>query len=103
MPSTLLDPRTQMDQALEKAIEVSRRQKRYGVSGGQLRDEQPGCHRYTFLLESAWDLSDDTDLELESSELVQPLLVKLSSTRDEVVTITVGQRLPLQSEDHTYH
>lgn len=96
------DPRTEMDRALEKAIEVSRRQKRYSVSDGRLRDEQPGRYRYTFLLEYTWDLTDDTDLELESSELAQPLQAKLSSTKDEVVTITVGQRLPVSALDHAY-
>jgi hypothetical protein len=94
------DPQLEMDQALEKAIDVERQEKRYRLSSGQLLSEQPGHTRYRFVLQSAFDLADESDLFLVSSALAQPLPVKLSHTNDTVITITTSQRLPRETLDH---
>jgi len=83
-----------MEQALDRAIELSVGSKRYRITDGRLIYEQHRRYRYAFtLVEGSWDLSDGTDLQLSSSDLAKPLPVELSNTKDDTVTITVTQRL----------
>jgi len=84
-----------MEEALDKAIALSVGRRRYTVTGGQLLYEQHRRYRYAFtLVEGSWDLPDGTDLQLSSADLVNPLPVELSGTKEDMVTITVTRRLP---------
>ena len=88
------DPRPAMEQALERAIELSVGNKQYTVIDGRLVYEQHRCYRYAFTLESSsWDLPDGTDFQLKSSDF-DHLPVELSNTKDDRITITTTQRLP---------
>jgi hypothetical protein len=88
------DPRPEMEKALDRAIELSVGRKRYRVTAGRLIYEQHRRYRYAFtLVEGSWDLPDGADLQLSSSDLVKPLSVELSGTKDDTVTIIVTQRL----------
>ncbi|GLV59834.1 hypothetical protein KDH_66580 [Dictyobacter sp. S3.2.2.5] len=87
------DPRPEMVQALERAIELSVGRKPYTLVDGRLIYEQHRRYRYTFTLESSWDLPDGTDFQLQSADF-DHLLVELSNTKDDRVTITTTQRLP---------
>jgi K+/H+ antiporter YhaU regulatory subunit KhtT len=88
------DPQQEMEEALDKAIALSAGKRHYNVTGGQWLYEQHRRYRYTFtLVEGAWDLPDSTDLQLSSADLINPLPVELSGTKDDTVTITVTQRL----------
>jgi hypothetical protein len=88
------DPRPAIEQALERAIELSVGTRRYLVTDGRLVYERHRRYRYTFtLVQGSWDLPDGTDLQLASLDLSHPLPVELSNTKDDAVTITVTQRL----------
>lgn len=88
------DPQQEMEEALDKAIALSAGERYYNVTGGQLLYEQHRRYRYTFtLVKGAWDLPDSTDLQLSSADLINPLPVELSGTKDDTVTITVTRRL----------
>ena len=88
------DPRPDIEQALERAIELSVGTKRYLITDGRLVYERHRRYRYTFTLaQGSWDLPDGTDLQLASLDLAHSLPVELSNTKDDAVTITVTQRL----------
>jgi hypothetical protein len=87
------NPRPAMEQALERAIELSVGSKEYTITDGRLVYEQHRRYRYAFTLESPWDLPDGTDFQLKSSDF-DHLPVELSNTKDDRVTITTTQRLP---------
>src|SRR5437762_10984584 len=90
----LPDPRPDIEQALDRAIELSVGSRRYLISDGRFVYERYRHYRYTFTLtHGSWDLSDGTDLQLDSSDLTNPLPVELSHTKDDAVTISVKQRL----------
>ena len=81
---------------MDRAIELSTGSKWYQVTGGKLAYEEHRRYRYTFLLETSWDLTDGTDLQLRSIDFEQ-LPVQLSNTKDETITIITMQRLPDQT------
>lgn len=88
------DPRPEMEEALDKAIALSTGERHYSVTGGQLLYEQHRRYRYLFtLVKGHWDLPDGTDLRLSSADLVNPLPVELSGTKEDTITITVKRRL----------
>ena len=87
------DPRLGMEQALDKAIEVSVGRKQYTITDGRLVYEQHRRYRYAFTLESSWDFPDGTDFQLRSSDFDR-LPVELSNTKDVVIVIITTQRLP---------
>ncbi len=88
------DPRPEIEQALDRAIELSVGSRRYQITDGRLVYERHRRYRYTFTLsQGSWDLPDGTDLHLASADLTNPLSVELSHTKDDAVTITVTQRL----------
>lgn len=94
------DPRSEIEQALDRAIELSAGHKRATITDGRLVSEQHRRYRYTFTLGLPWDLPDGTDLQLFSSEFEKPLPVQLSQTTDESVTITTTRRLPAYTLSH---
>ncbi len=91
------DPRPKIEAALHKAIELSSGEKQYNVTNGTLVLEDHNRYHYTFTLESSWDLADGTDLQLTSSDFDHPLPVQLLSSKEESVTVLVGQRLPART------
>jgi hypothetical protein len=101
MSSTMLksfhprkDPTKAIEQALDRAIELSVRTRRYTITDGRLVYERHRRYRYAYTLtQGSWDLPDGTDLQLSSSDLANSLPVELSNTKDDSVTITVTQRL----------
>src|SRR5579884_169280 len=88
------DPRPEMEEALDKAIALSAGKRHYAVTDGQLLYEQHRRYRYAFtLVKGRWDLPDGTDLRLSSADLINPLPVELSGTKEDTVIITVTRRL----------
>jgi len=89
-----MDPRPDIEKALDRAIELSVGTRRYMITDGRLVYERHRRYRYTFTLtQGSWDLPDGTDLQLASSDLTNPLPVELSNTKDDAVIIMVKQRL----------
>ncbi len=95
------DSRPGMEQALDKAIELSVGKKQYTITDGRLVYEQHRRYRYAFTLESSWDIPDGTDFQLKSSDFDR-LPVELSNTKDNVITITTTQRLPERTLAHAH-
>src|SRR5579875_505843 len=88
------NPRSEIEEALDRALALSIGSKRYAVTDGRLVYEQHRRYRYAFtLVQGSWDLPDGADLQLSSSDLANPVPVELSGTKDDTVTITVTQRL----------
>jgi len=88
------NPRPEIEETLDRAIALSVGSKRYAVTDGRLVYEQHRRYRYAFtLVQGTRDLPDGADLQISSSDLVNPLPVELSGTKDDTVTITVTQRL----------
>src|SRR5579885_2451087 len=88
------DPRPEMEEALDKAIALSAGKRHYAVTDGQLLYEQHRRYRYAFtLVKGRWDLHDGTALKLSSADLINPLPVELSGTKEDTVIITVTRRL----------
>lgn len=93
------DPRPEMEQALERAIEISQGEKEYHIIDGRLTYEQPRQYHYSFTLESSWDLPDGADIQLKSADF-DHLLVELLGTKDESIMIMTTQRLPASTLSH---
>jgi len=87
------DPRPRMEEALDKAIELSVGKKHYMITDGRLVYEEHRRYRYAYTLAWSWDLLDGTDLQLQSTDF-DGLPVELSNTKEETVTIVTTQRLP---------
>ncbi len=88
------DPTKAIEQALDRAIELSVGTRHYTITDGRLVYEPHRRYRSAYTLtQGSWDLPDGTDLQLSSSDLAHSLPVQPSTTKDESVTITVTQRL----------
>lgn len=86
-------PRSAMEQALERTIELSAGTKHYPISDGTLVAEHHRSYRYAFTVEKEWDVADGTDLTLTCDDTESPLLVELTDFTDTEVEFVVPQRL----------
>ncbi len=78
------DPTKAIEQALDRAIELSVGIRRYTITDGRLVYEQHRRYHYAYTLtQGSWDLPDGTDLQLSSSDLAHSLPVELSNTKRE--------------------
>ena len=71
------NPQAEIEAALQKAIKLATGEKQYTIADGYLVYGEHHRYRYAFTLKSSWDVPDDTDLYLSSSDFDHLLSVQL--------------------------
>ncbi len=87
------DPVVLMEQALERAIELSPGTKHYPITDGRLLSSSHRSYRYVFTLDREWDVADGTDLTLKSDDQDSPVPVELADSTDTQVEFVVAHQL----------
>lgn len=91
-----LDPRPEMEKALDRAIDLSQGSRNYTIRDGKFVSEDGRRYRYAFTIveASSWTIPDGTGLPLQSADFSVPLPIEVAETEEVTVTIIATQPLP---------